>query len=258
MKAGIHFYDRQIEGYRVRFLLDHKPGARDLAFCLHGLTCSKESFRLLPGHPGFSRTSILAPDLVGFGGTEKPADFSYTMEDQARLCETLVNELYPALPIHIVAHSMGGAVGLLFSPGFYQRVLTFTNIEGNLVTEDCGLLSRGIIGGSFEHYEKRGFERQKRKLTGTKMLRFDLTTPTAAYRSAQSLVQWSDSGKLLEKFRALQAKKAYFYGEENADMKILERLTDIECFQISNSGHEMMLDNPQEFNAKLAAFMYRQ
>ena len=44
----------------------------------------------------------------------------------------------------------------------------------------------------------------------------DSTTADVMYRSAESLVSWSDSEKLLEAFASLACRKAYFYGSENS------------------------------------------
>jgi hypothetical protein len=68
-------------------------------------------------------------------------------------------------------------------------------------------------------------------------------------------VEWSDSGKLLEKFKKLNCKKSYFYGEENKDTPAVKETGFAEQYMISNSGHGMMTDNPKEFYAKLAGFI---
>ena len=42
------------------------------------------------------------------------------------------------------------------------------------------------------------------------------------------MVAWSDSGKLLERYKNLKCKKACFYGDQNAGMKIPAYLDGIE------------------------------
>ena len=75
--------------------------------------------------------------------------------------------------------------------------------------------------------------------------------PVAYYKSCQSLVQWSDSGLLMEKFKNLTCPKAYFYGEKNSGIEPLRHLDHIPLVMVENSGHMMMLDNPKGFFKKL-------
>ncbi|MDN3685100.1 alpha/beta fold hydrolase [Vibrio sinaloensis] len=45
---------------------------------------------------------------------------------------------------HLVGHSMGGLTALMLAQLIPERVLSFTDIEGNIAPEDC-FLSRQII-----------------------------------------------------------------------------------------------------------------
>jgi hypothetical protein len=86
-------------------------------------------------------------------------------------------------------------------------------------------------------------------------LLFEQSTPRAIYKSADSLVRWSDSGELLNKFRNLNCRKSYFYGEENKNMPVLNKLDFVDKIIIQNSGHAMTTENPKEFYSKLSAFI---
>ena len=176
------------------------------------------------------------------------------MEETAGIIEELL-ALLPPFKIHIAAHSMSGAVALLFSQKFYSNVLSFANIEGNLIADDCGLLSRGIINNPFEEFQAVTFNKQKKEFSGHPQLRYEKTTPVALYKSAVSLVKWSDSGRLMEKFTLLKCRICYFYGEENRSMPVLRMFDGIPTIMISNSGHAMMTENPDEFYTKLAKFI---
>jgi pimeloyl-ACP methyl ester carboxylesterase len=251
---GFQKYSVKIKECTVSFTFSYNPDSDELILFLHGLACSSASFRNLFDKDYFPNKSLLVIDLPGFGESAKPESFSYSMEDMADVVKELV-ELLPPLKIHIAAHSMGGAAALLFPDKFYERVLSFANIEGNLISEDCGLLSRGVISVPFEDYKAVNYLTQRKEFAGHEQMRFDETTPQAVYNSAKSLVNWSDSGKLPDKFASLKCRKCYFFGEENSGMPVLQRLGMVPAVMISGSGHAMMTENPEEFYSKLRLFV---
>ncbi len=257
IKNGVHKYNLLLEGKQIHFVLDNKPGARSLVVLLHGLGCTGDAFRHIlqePYRDYFSDSSLLLLDFVGFGKSGKPEDFCYTMEEQARLCELLLNK-FPGMDLFIVGHSMGGGIALLFSEALFKRVKGFANLEGNLLAADCGVFSKEVVKVSIERYRAKHFKRQKKLMAKWKMLKFDETTPDALYLSAQSLVEWSESSKFLDMFMELKVKKTYFYGEENQGMPLLKKLAPIESIMIPNAGHGMMTDNPGDFYLRLSEFI---
>ncbi len=91
LKSGIHAYDIIIKNHSIHFQCDFKPDSSDLILFLHGLACSGDSFKNLFDFDNFPQATLLVPDLVGFGQSAKPQKFSYSMEDQANLCEKLLD-----------------------------------------------------------------------------------------------------------------------------------------------------------------------
>ncbi len=254
LAEGLKEYSEIISRHRLNFKCKYNSGSDEIILFIHGLACSSDSFRHVFDFDYFPNKSLLLIDLLGFGRSSKPETFSYKMEDQAAFIEKLFS-LLPFSKIHIAAHSMGGAVALLFSPDFFSRVLSFANIEGNLVSDDCGALSRGITDISFEEYDNDLFEKQLHEYKGHSQLHFAETNSIAVYKSAESLVKWSDSGELLERFRNLVCRKGYLYGEVNNDMDVIHKLDFARKYMISHSGHGMTTENPAEFFAKLADFI---
>jgi pimeloyl-ACP methyl ester carboxylesterase len=254
LNEGYHEYFANIDGYQIYFQCKFNPKSEEVVVLIHGLACSSDSFRNVFDKDYFPEKSLLILDLVGFGKSSKPDDFSYTMEDQAKLIEDLLS-LLPFTKIHIVAHSMGGAIALLLQPNRFLSVKSFTNIEGNLISEDCGALSRGIASLSFQEYQKDLFRKQLIEFEGHHQLQFKDSIPCAVHRSAVSLVEWSYKGMLLDKFKLLTSRKCYFYGEQNKELPILEKLDFVKRFVVSNSGHGLMTENPKEFYTRLVEFI---
>ena len=235
----------------------YRKGGNELIIFIHGLGCSKDSFGHAWGKADFEKYSLLAVDLAGHGDSPRPRDFSYRMEDQAEMCMSLLNGFGHDI-IHLVAHSMGGAVGLLLAGKLGGRLASFTSVEGNLTGDDCGLVSRKTISYPLGEFEKIKFERfiEANETSEDQSLRLwaemlRKCSPFAFYKSAESLVEWSDSGKLLDLFLNLDSGKAYIYGDRNRKMHILGMLQGVKKISVADSGHFVMTDNPDDFYKKL-------
>ena len=254
LTSGIKNYTITVKNLNLHFKCKFVPGSTDVILFFHGLACSWDSFKYILKKDYFPNKSFLFIDHIGFGESEKSEDFSYTIQDQAEVVEELLAQL-PNWDIHIIAHSMGAAIALLMSDKTYKKVKSFTNVEGNLIAEDCGVMSRGISEKSFEEYKNGLYKVHQFSFGKHEQIHFRQSTARAVHQSAVSLVKESDSGKLLEKFRTLNCKKIYFYGEENQDMPILAKLGSIEKQMVSKSGHAMTSQNPEEFYEKLVKFI---
>ena len=236
-----------------------RKGSMEPVVFVHGLGDSKESFREAFRREEFGSFTLLVADLVGFGDSGKSAGFSYSMRDQAVILRKVIDG-FGVERFHLVAHSMGGAVGIELCEMMSSRVCSFVNAEGNLTSEDC-TGSRYIAEMGEEKFVPVGFEQFKRELreefertgnyAGMGYLRsLSKATAESMYKSSVSLVKESDSGDLLTRFCQLPFYKCYVYGEKNKGVFPAEKLLrqrGIPIFYISNSGHAMMDENPGEF-----------
>ncbi len=215
---------------------------KELIFFIHGLGCSKKSFSYawrdwkIPEH-----YSICVVDLPGHGESVFPDDYLYTMETYAETCRQLLHFL-GANSIHIVGHSMGGAIGLLLTQKLPEKVLSFISLEGNLLFDDC-TISRRIVAFDEQNFIKNvlplsaGIFKCLPEATSADPL------PRALYRSAASLVEISKSGNLWDIFSTLSINKLYVYGERSAKPAVVQKLKFSEASCISGAGHFMMQDN---------------
>lgn len=136
------------DGNKYEVATTFRRRGEEMLILLHGLGCSKESFRDIWFRDEFNDHSILSLDLLGFGDSSKSTKFSYKIEDHASVCAKVVSEI-PSKKIHIVAHSMGGAIGLFLPDSLLNSAVTFANLEGNLSSEDCGIVSQKTVDVSF-------------------------------------------------------------------------------------------------------------
>ncbi|MDP6545975.1 MAG: alpha/beta fold hydrolase [Phycisphaerae bacterium] len=251
-----NYYSLAFEGDFFTIAADIRHSGPDLLFFIHGLGGSKDAFHHIWERDDFAEYSVLAVDLVGFGESDKPGGFSYKMEAQAQVAAELLAE-FPDRKLHVIGHSMGGAVALLFPAEILNSIETFANVEGNLIGADCQLGSRGMVSVPPDVFADEMWPELRAKYSGLApgYSALDSTTADVMYRSAESLVSWSDSDKLLDAFGALACRKAYFYGSENAAHPTVARVGSIPKVEIKRSGHILMCDNPEDFYDELHKFV---
>jgi pimeloyl-ACP methyl ester carboxylesterase len=253
--AGPESCKVDVEGGQYRLAVRSRATqGDDLIVFIHGLACSQKSFRAIWDYALLKGYSLLTFDLLGFGSSDKPTDFSYQLESQAKVCQGVLSK-FPSKRVHVVAHSMGGAIGLILTKTFTP--FSFVSIEGNLVGADC-YITRNTQRMSESDFCDTGFAQLTKTLSGYPDKSFELenTLALAFYRSATSLVQWCDSGSLLDLFASLNIPKLYIYGESNADLPVMQEISGIiQTKQIPASGHFPMVENPDSFYSAIAKFI---
>ncbi len=234
-----------------------REGRKELVLFLHGIGCVKENFTELWDAPEFAGMALLAPDLPGHGASQGLPLESSTMEGMATaICNILNDRVRDTVRLHVVAHSMGGAVGLLLATQTPTPLASFVNVEGNLVADDCGMLSRHTADMDQKLFRDEKFARLKARARDSEdpILRdwagwVEACPAEAFHACARSLVEWSDSGRLLEIFRALPIPKAYVCGEHSANPDVLAHLEAIPKYRIADCGHFVMIDKSAELSS---------
>lgn len=255
----------EYNGHDVRIAAKLRKAGPNLLILLHGIGCTKESFDGVFNAESLQDYSICAFDFPGHGESSKrlPSKF-FTLRSYADITHIVIEQLvkrgsrsfgprtHRPSRIFVAGHSMGGSVGILLAEG-RQDVECLVSMDGNLVAEDCGLVSRSIAEQNAERFSGEGFGRFIASLQASKS-RDSLTwaewcaktTPAAMHEAARSLVEWSDSGKLLDRFNTFE-RKAYLYGDQDDKQYLLRRFKDAAVSAVPNSGHFMMVDNPDSF-----------
>lgn len=235
-----------------------KGGKESIVF-IHGFGASKETFLEAFGHKEFQAFTMLATDLIGFGASDKPANFSYLMKDQAEILRKTI-DLLDIDRFHLIAHSMGGIIGIRLGEIIPDRFFSFINAEGNMTAEDCTMSKRVAEMGE-EYFAREGFEQLKHSIAKESERAQDRSlrdylkslskaTTKSLYKSSISTVHESHSGDLLKRFVQFPFYKCYIYGEKNKDVFPAEEMLKkegIPLFYVSRSGHSMMKENPDEF-----------
>jgi pimeloyl-ACP methyl ester carboxylesterase len=122
------------EEFRGRRIHVFRRGGRDpLLVLLHGFPSSSYDWRLLLDRE--TEHGVIAPDFLGFGLSEKPRDYEYTLKWQADMVEELLGR-GDETDVLLVAHDMGTSVA---------TELMARDLEGSLEMEIRGAL---LLNGS--------------------------------------------------------------------------------------------------------------
>lgn len=244
-----------VGGQEYSLASQFRKAGQDLVVFVHGLGCSKEAFADAWDNPNVAPYSLLAFDLLGFGESPKPDDFSYSVADHAAVLAQVLSQ-YSDFRVHLVANSWGPIIGLLLPPETLAHLASFVNLEGRMVLDDVGN-ARKAAALSFGEFEQSFFPGMKEKYADPfkTAYRLDQALPLAYYNGAKSIVEVVSQGELPGRFLGLSCPKAYMYGDQNVQLKSITALAGVKMIEVTGSGHFMMKDNPAEFYAKLAEFI---
>lgn len=104
-----------IQGVRMN-VVDTAPGdeSRPVVVALHGIPESSAAWSSVTARlAGTAR--VIVPDLPGFGLSDKPADFDYSLHHQARVVGEMLERLVPHTPVHLAVHDIGGPIGIMWA-----------------------------------------------------------------------------------------------------------------------------------------------
>ncbi len=151
--------------------------------------------------------------------------------------------------VHIVGHSLGGMIGTLLLSPLQDITESFVNMEGNLVSSDCGL-SKEVSQHPYSIFQsdefaqiKNGLKHSPARGSADRARWVDEIPDFAFYKACQSIVEWSAKRKILDLFEGAHCRKLFVYGA--ASTKKADYLPKaIERIEIPGAGHFMLQDNP--------------
>ncbi len=240
-----------------------RQSGEDLIVFIHGLGCVKESFDGAYEAPDLANHSLFSFDWVGFGESAKPQDFSYDLEDQADIVHGMLTT-FPADRLHIVAHSLGGIIGILLASRLRDQVETLICVEASLSEEGEGSIRRSASGVTFEEFRDITLPTLRAKYTSAPEASSrqwaqwsEAADPLAFYNSARSATDLLAREQILKTFLNLSCNKFYLYGDMSHEAKrsTIQKLEPTPTVAIPDSGHFAMTDNPIGFYEQLPSLL---
>jgi pimeloyl-ACP methyl ester carboxylesterase len=251
-----------VQGVELELAAMHRAGELAPIVFLHGFGSTKEDYADIVRYPEFSGHPVLAYDAPGCGAT-RCADLSKISIPFLVATAKAVLEHFGISRFHLVGHSMGGLTALMLAHEEPARVLSFTDIEGNVAPEDC-FLSRQVVDypadtadAFFDDFIERTWHSPFHSCALYAASLKHKVRAEAVRGIFTSMVHLSDHGDLMTKFLALPCPRMFMYGAQNASLSYLPTLNEngVELAEIPHCGHFPMYSNPVEMWERLGRFV---
>ncbi|KTT76144.1 alpha/beta fold hydrolase [Sphingomonas endophytica] len=229
---------------------------------IHGLFGSLNAPRILSA---FVNRLVLAPDLLGYGALRDQSPAGWTLVDQADHVAAHVRE-HVECQVDVIGHSVGGAVATIFAHRYPELTRSLTSVEGNMTLSDA-FWSQKIARQALPDIaqEVAGFRSDVAAWigrSGVAASAFTLSTaaawldnqPVSTLRTqARAVVSATAAEEYLEQLRAVVASGVPVHLVAGARSRhgwnvpewLSARATSDTV--IADTGHLMMLENPQLF-----------
>jgi pimeloyl-ACP methyl ester carboxylesterase len=129
--------------YRGHDVFYHRAGTGEPLLLIHGFPTASWDWHKLWGDLE-RRFDVVAADMLGFGFSDKPRDYPYSLLDQATLQESLCAALGIS-SVHVLAHDYGDSVTQELLARYEERR---ARGEQGLEVRSACLLNGGIIPGT--------------------------------------------------------------------------------------------------------------
>jgi pimeloyl-ACP methyl ester carboxylesterase len=118
--SGIESRSVEVAGHRVHYLAEG-PANGPMVVLVHGLGANAEYWRNLAPYLAHSGFRVYIPDLLGYGRSDHPADFSYSVRDEAAVVVGFMDAL-GLKQVELGGWSMGGWIAVLVAAEHPDRI----------------------------------------------------------------------------------------------------------------------------------------
>ncbi|GGU46441.1 alpha/beta hydrolase [Streptomyces albospinus] len=223
--------------------------------CLHGLGASSGPyFTGAAVHPALAGHRTLLLDLLGFGISDRPTGFGYTLEDHADAVAAALRAA-DAYRTDLIGHSMGGAVAIVLAARHPELVARLVLVDANLdpapPVPQPG--SSGIAAYTEEEFLAGGWRRVRDRVGPHWWSTMRLAGREALYRSAVHLARGT-SPTMRETLLDLPIPRTCLHPAQDGPPAHADALrrAGVAVVPVPDCGHNIMLDTPDAFATETA------
>lgn len=232
------------------------PGAGLPLVFLHGLGCASScDYPTVASGSALRGRSAVLIDLLGFGFSDKPSNFEYSVESHALVvCEVLAR--LNLRQVDLYGHSMGGSIAIVVAALRQDQVRSLVLSEPNLVPGG-GQFSRSIAAQPEREYVESGHDRnvQEACQSGNHIWAGSMrvASPLAVHRGAASLVKGS-SPSWRSHLVGLHCRRTVLFGEASLPDEDFSTLPaeGVHVASVPSAGHAMAWENPAGLAAAIS------
>lgn len=255
-----------VNGCRINYLASGQIGKRTILF-IHGWKSSSAVWKHIFSSELNQNFNLVAVDLLGFGDSDKPYYFDYTIESYAALLRQFI--LQSGLrPYAIIGHSLGGLIALRYAASFDVRKLI---LVGAPISKGDAPLVRFYAKHKFlskigeklfkipgveyvEFLVRSVFNRPTRNLIQEHGRIAKEASPLASQKSAESIVSFKEMD-FREWMNKTNSQILFLRGEKDKFALRSPRHLKVEAIKFTETGHCPMLEAPRLFVAELSKFL---
>ncbi|MET9697033.1 alpha/beta hydrolase [Streptomyces sp. NPDC006529] len=241
------------EGDRIRWV--ELAGEEPARVYLHGLgSTSPAYFAASATHPRLAGRRSLLLDLLGHGHSDRPEEFSYTLEAHADAVADALLEAEVA-GAEVIAHSMGGAVAIVLAHRHPRLVSRLVLVDANLDPAEppapgaqVPAGSSGLAAYTEEEFLAGGWAEVRDRVGAHWWSTMRLAGRTALHRSAVHLAAGTRP-TMRELLVGLRIPRAFLHPAEDGALAGTAELeaAGVSVVPVADCGHNIMLDNPDAF-----------
>ena len=240
-----------VAGCRVRW--QAVAGKGDPLFFIHGLGCaSSYDYLSVVTAPQFSGHRAVLVDLPGYGYSDKPEQFSYSISEQAQVMAELITHC-AIEKCFLFGHSMGGSISIELAELLGDKLSGIIVAEPN-TRPGGGRLSREVCSMTEEEFIRSGYQQMIAAESSPWAGSLAISSPRAVWRSAASLIagkQWLDA------LIALPVRKQIVFGEYSLPSEDMDKAvrSQLPYHVLKECGHFMAYEDPHTLAQVLSAFL---
>jgi 2-hydroxy-6-oxonona-2,4-dienedioate hydrolase len=257
-----------VNGYRIRYLED---GPRDckILILLHGIGASAERWSSVI--PTLSRDyRVIAPDIIGFGYSDKPA-VEYTMDFFVDFFKLFLDNLGIS-KASIIGSSLGGHIATEFAIRFNHMVEKLVLVSpAGMMRKSSPTLDRYFMAALYPEHQ-RVYEAFSEMVYDSNTINQEIlmdfinrmSLPNAKYAFMSTLLGIRYAPDLRGRLSSITAPTLLMWGENDTTIPLAEYAHQYngipnmeELVVIKKCGHIAPIEKPATFNRILLRFLMR-